>query len=297
MVTWELTIELILETFNLKQKDLANLLHIHPGTVSKIKNGGYSPTFTPEEIFHNIFDPDNKNSPAKDTIKGLLNTLKLIIEQPQYREIREVMDDCWSTADYRTFVETLIRRTRCFPRSRAPKTDISQLSNSKTQSEQLQNLFLMAVRGYKVMDIINRKPAIMTQDDSADLNNFLRDINRILPAYNSCDSLLRASIESFRNALQIQALTLEATLNNKIYSEGENVSINMEDDDMDSVKGNKIKNCLGLPEWSLELVESAEPENRLDLIRLGISEWGNFRNEMNRLFERILSWSNSATDT
>lgn len=294
MVTWKLTIELILDTFSLSQKQLANFLSISEGSLSKIKSGKRKFPFGAEAVFHNVFDPSNEKSPAKDTPKGLLTTLKMVIERPKYQEIRSIMDDCWNTADYRTFVETLIRRTQYDPGSHVQKSDTA---HSKLRSEQLRELFLIAVREYKVMDIINRKPAIMTYDDSTNLNNFLRNIDTILPAHTSCDNLLRASIESFRNAVQIQALTLQATLNNKFPPKGENASVNMEDDDRDSVKGNKIKNRLGLPEWSLELVESAEPKNRLDLIRLGISEWGNFRNEMNCLFERILSWSNSAIDT
>lgn len=294
VITWKLTIDLILETFGINQQELASLLGVGKSTLSRLKNGKQRPLITPEVVFYNVFDPDNKNSPAKDTPNNLLENLKDTIEYPQYQEIRKVMDDLWDKTDYKKFVEMLIQRTSYGPKFQVKTANMPNPNNTKTRSEQLQELFLRTIQAYKIMDIINRKPAVFNLNDSVCLNNFLRDTGTLLPAYNSCDALLRTSIESFSNSLQIQALTIEATLNNRFRFDGENATVNMEDSDIDPVKTAEIKNRLELPEFSLELVESVQ--DRLHLLKIGLSEWGNFRNEMNGLFDRIRTWSGEATE-
>lgn len=295
MICWNETISIIQELFELQEQDIAYLLGVSKTTLSKVKlsRQNASSKFIPNALYRKIFNPNTKGSPAfgKDE-KDLLSTLRLIIEE-EFANVRENLGDSWNSEDYRTFVMKLLELTR---RDISPPVTAKKkpVIDSKSGSEQLQELFLKAIHGYKIMDIINREPAILNRYDAADLNNFLRDIETILPAYNSCDVLLLTSIESFSNALRIQALSLDATLNNRFSFENENASVNMEDSDIDSVSGIEVKNRLELPEWSIELVESAK--DPLHLLRVGISEWGNFRSEMNCLFERIRSWGDKEAE-
>jgi len=299
MIEWRDIIEIIKKMFPISQTKIAELLRCNKSAITRLKKEGAQPTFTDEQMFLYIFNPANPESPASNLNKNgyYLRLLKEIIEE-NFKIVRESLDDCWDEQDYQTFVLRMLGRARHDKHLSPAELNTERVTNSNTakpQSEQLHEQFLMAVRKYRIMDIINRKPAIFNLDDSADLNNFLIVIDTLLPAYNSCDTLLRTYIEGFSNSLQIQALTLEATLNNRSRFDGENAAVNMEDSDIDSVKATEIRNRLEIPEFSLELVESAK--DRLHLLRAGLSEWMNFRNEMNGLFERICSWSNSTTDT
>jgi len=295
MIEWRDIIEIAKRMFDINQTEIAKLLNCDKSAITRLKKEGAQPTFANEQMFSCVFDPSSPNSPASklNSNEYYLNLLKEIIEAgTDFIELRETLADCWDEKDYKIFVLRMLDRARNNRLSRSATLNTKSMTkpnNTKTQAEQLQALFLMAIHEYKVMDIINRKPAILNRLDSADLNNFLRDIDTILPAYNSCGGLLRASIESFSNALLIQVLSLDATLNNRFSFEDENASVNMEDTDTDLAETDEVKNRLELPEFSLELIESAEDQFRL--LRTGISEWGNFRDDMNRLFERIRLWS------
>ncbi len=293
MIEWRDIIEIIMKMFPISQTKIAELLNCHKAAITRLKKVGAQPSFADEQMFSCIFDPANPKSPASNLNNNAyyLWLLKEIIET-DFKDVQDALADCWNENDYQIFVLRMLGRARRNQQSRLTTLNaepITELNDIKTQSEQLQELFLRTIQGYKIMDIINRKPAVFNLNDSVCLNNFLRDIGTLLPAYNSCDVLLRTSIESFSNSLQIQALTLEATLNSRFRFDGENATVNMEDSDMDSVKAAEIKNRLELPEFSLELVESVQ--DRLHLLKIGLSEWRNFRNEMNGLFDRICRWS------
>ena len=74
---------------------------------------------------------------------------------------------------------------------------------------------------------------------------------------------------------------MDATLNNRFGFDNDDASVNMEDDNEEFVENGGQVNRTELPEWSLELVQAAK--DPIHLLRSVISEWGNFRNEMNRL--------------
>jgi len=170
---------------------------------------------------------------------------------------------------------------------------VEPVVRAESDEEHIRDFFIAAAQQFKIMDSINRKPAILNRVDSTNLNIFLQEINSLLVGRN-CDSSLQAPIISFIGALQIQVLSLDATLNNRFGFDNDDASVNMEDDDEEFVKNGGQVNRMDLPEWSLELVQEAS--DPVHLLRTGISEWGNFRNEMNRLFEVIRTWKNKDGD-
>ena len=166
-------------------------------------------------------------------------------------------------------------------------SNIEPVKNEKSDAEQVRDFFVAAAQQFKVMESINRKPAILNRTDSANLNIFLREIEHLISGRN-LDSSLQIPIDNFTRALELKVLSLDATLNNRFGFENDAASCNMEEDDSDSAEGHEWVNRAGLPEWSIELVKAAE--DPIYLLKMGISEWGNFRNEMNLLFETICAW-------
>ena len=113
MITWGDTIGIILDMFStVNQKQLAGLLGISVSSLSKIKTGKRKGSFESEAVFNQVFNPDMTSSPAKDTPRYLLNSLKDIIGSPKYEKVYKGMADCWNETDYKTFVITLLNRTR-----------------------------------------------------------------------------------------------------------------------------------------------------------------------------------------
>lgn len=171
------------------------------------------------------------------------------------------------------------------------ETPLITAPQRKLSSEEICDLFLKATRACEVMDTINRKPAILNRDDSARLNAFLDRMDFLIPNAAPCDALLSASIRSFIDALRIQVLTLDANLNRRFSFEDESASINMEDD-KDWKKNRRRGHRPELPDLSLNLIlKSADPVN---LGKIAVLEWGNFRDKMNRLFEDISSWQSKS---
>ena len=174
---------------------------------------------------------------------------------------------------------------------RTVKNSVAPMSappQNQITSEQMYKLFLEGVHQYKVMDIINRKPAILNREDSASLNVFLSKIDILVPYHSPYDDSLYASMRSFIDALRIQVLTLDANLNNRFSFEDETASINMEDDkDCD-----EYPNPLGLPELTPELIKSAY--DPIGLTEILVRGWGNFRDKMNLLFKDISSWQSKS---
>lgn len=176
-------------------------------------------------------------------------------------------------------------------------TPVVVTPQKKLSSEQVRDRFLEAVQHFKIMEIINRRPPIFNRMDSATLNVFLRKIDVLISKYdNHNDSLsLYTSISTFTESLQIQALSIEATLNWTFDFDDENASINMEDDGK-STKNKKYSKKkitrklkkVKIPELSVELIANAE--DPCSLIRIKVEKWANFRDEMNLPFHDISSW-------
>lgn len=161
----------------------------------------------------------------------------------------------------------------------------------KPSSEEIRDWFLKLTDVCEVMDTINRKPAILDRDDSARLNAFLDRMDFLIPNAVPCNNLLCASIRSFIEVLRIQVLTLDANLNSRFSFEDKSASINMEEDE-DWKKNRNSGHRSKISDLSLDLIlESADPVN---LGKLAVSEWGNFRDKMNLLFNEISSWQNKS---
>lgn len=283
--------------FEIKEADVATLLGVSPTTLSKVKNGGQNASnkFVPTAIYRKIFDPATSSSPAygKKT-ESLLSDLKMIIET-SFPTVQESLADCWKTEDYQKFVKELLSQTR---RSlRPPKPDnsepITKPSNTKTQSEQLQESFLMTAREYKVMEIINRQPPDLYRVDSASLSLFCDQIRDLVP-YNSPPNSLEKLIEIFHDNLLRQTLVLDAMLNNQFGFDNESVSVNMEETDANSEEYRR--KMLGFDVYSLTDKVLGEAERPLELLKITDTEWGKFRYEMNYLFEKIRSWSDKTAE-
>ena len=157
----------------------------------------------------------------------------------------------------------------------------------KPPNEEIRDWFLKLTDVCAVMDTINRKPAILDRNDSARLNGFLDRMDFLISNAMPCNDLLCASIKSFIEALRIQVLTLDANLNSRFSFEDKSASINMEEDE-DWKKNRNSGHRSKISDLSLDLIlESADPVN---LGKLAVSEWGNFRDKMNQLFSEISSW-------
>lgn len=177
------------------------------------------------------------------------------------------------------------------------ETAIIENPQRESPNEEIHDLFLKVTSACEVMDIINRKPAILNRDDSARLNAFLDRMDFLVPNTAPCNDPLLSAIRSFIEALRIQVLTLDTNLNSRFSFEDESASINMEDDKDWNENGSRKKNRKkghrsNLPDLSLDLIlESADPVN---LAKLAVSEWGNFRDKMNLLFDEISSLQNGS---
>lgn len=156
---------------------------------------------------------------------------------------------------------------------------------------QIRNMFLEAIHQYRIMGIINRNPPILDRHDSACLNAFLGKTNSMVFNCNPQSSPLYASIKSFIDALQFQVLSLDATLNNRFGFDDETAAINM-DNDNDLDEDNANLNRLNLPELSIELI--ADADDPVNLLKIAVEDWGNFRSKMNILFDDISSWQGKA---
>lgn len=113
MFLWSDVIQIILQTFEVTQNDLARLLNIDKSVLSKIKNGtrNIPQNIDAEFVFKCVFDCENPESFTRNTPSDILSTLKEVIEG-DYKEVRTSMDDCWDEKDYKSFVITFLNRAR-----------------------------------------------------------------------------------------------------------------------------------------------------------------------------------------
>lgn len=117
MITWKDTIAIIIQTYECKQKELADLLGVSTTFLSKAKAGDrdVSEYFEDEYSFKRIFDVNTSGSLAyrKDE-KELLDNMKFII-CGKFTNVMYAMEDCWDDANYQTFILKLLERTRRMP--------------------------------------------------------------------------------------------------------------------------------------------------------------------------------------
>lgn len=126
MITWNHTINIILETFDsINQQELAAMLGVTESVLSKIKSGKRKAPFNSDVVFNAVFDPTNPRSPAKDKPAFHLGIIKDIISKPQYEEVKKDMKDCWNEEDYNIFVKTLIKRTKNHQHQRTQSVPIT----------------------------------------------------------------------------------------------------------------------------------------------------------------------------
>lgn len=111
MITWIETIEFIMELFDVTQAEVAKRLGISPSQLSKIKSGTQAPTFTNEELYGAIFDLENSESFAEKIYNCNIEDVKNTIEE-LFPQIRQELEDCWESDDYKKFLYSLLRRTK-----------------------------------------------------------------------------------------------------------------------------------------------------------------------------------------
>lgn len=121
MITWKDTIDIIIQTLECTQQDIAERLEIEKSHLSKVKSGRLnapSEVFEPAKVYAKIFDTNAGDSLAhkknKKNEKYLLTDFKMIIEQ-DFKEVKCSMSDCWDSTDYHTFIMKLLERTRRTP--------------------------------------------------------------------------------------------------------------------------------------------------------------------------------------
>jgi len=167
------------------------------------------------------------------------------------------------------------------------EASISSDTQHEMSADQMRGLFARAVAHFDVMEIINRRPAILYRDDSASLNVFARRIcdMLVLPYKEKhTDPMLYSAINSFWDKLNIQAVSITTILNRRFDFDDESAFINLEEDEI-PVEPERAKRQIELPELTRELIsQSADP---LDIVERAHAEWGNFRNEMNLLYDEI----------
>lgn len=164
---------------------------------------------------------------------------------------------------------------------------IPTVSQNKPSVEQVRDIFLQYIDQFNVMNIINRKPAILNRDDSLKMDIFIDRMEPVVANCNPIDHPLYASINDFVHALRIQVLSLDATLNNRFGSENNTASINMEDHDEDWIKDNKKVKQWWIPKLDAKLITYAD--NPAHLIGIANGGWESFKNKMNALYKDILS--------
>lgn len=159
--------------------------------------------------------------------------------------------------------------------------------------KQVHELFLDTVREYKIMEIINRKPAILNRYDSANFRLFDEQIRTLAPG-NSPPNSLKRLIEAFSDCLLRRALSLDARLNNQFGYDNDAASVNMEEADANSKKYIQKLKSFGVSELTDEVLKEAK--DPLSLLKItGDSEWRKFRFYMNFLYDKISCWDDTKT--
>lgn len=171
---------------------------------------------------------------------------------------------------------------------------------------QIRNVFLNAVHRYKIMDIINREPPIWNRTDSAIIDIFVEQMERLNLANAPRNSFLCSSVKVFVELLHIKMIELDGNLNITFGPDNETASFNMEGDEnfpVEKAKALGIKPILELlagedEDYGDDEDDFAEDEYDIDPIKLlqfiQDENWGTFRKKMNLLLDNISSWQDEA---
>lgn len=113
MITWGDVVGIIACVFDINQTQLAKLMKCDKAAITRIKSGIQTPSFSAEQLFALIFDPDTSDSPASKGRRTPQYWLDLVKEEIEsdFKEVRKAMEDYWNENDYRTFVLVLLERT------------------------------------------------------------------------------------------------------------------------------------------------------------------------------------------
>ena len=183
MITWRETIDVIKEAFEINQKQLAIYLHISESALSRIRNEKADASFDYEAIFHDVFDPNNKNSPAytlRETEEELLKILKGTIEN-HFEGVRKTLTAyrCWEITDYESFVLKWLKRTGKALIAEDNRAELESLTEAP--DEQMVRIFEQAISEYHIATYIYNLPNYLMDgfpfsDQYFDMENFIKTI-------------------------------------------------------------------------------------------------------------------------
>ena len=134
MITWGDVIDIILNTFNISQTKLSELMDYNKDSISKMKHGKAVPSTKIDVIYDRVFYPATTDSPAyqygnTNNLASCLEAVKDTINSKKtpFPAVREAMDDMWDETDYKEFVCKLL--------SRAKKGPSSKIKSKETESD------------------------------------------------------------------------------------------------------------------------------------------------------------------
>ena len=109
-ITWRGIFSIAMETWELNNNSLADMLGYNRSTVGHIMSGKTKAiTLKNQDIYRNLFDPDNKTSPAsKDGEKHTFDVLKEFIANEGFGEATKVLNH----DNYKDYVMGLLRLAR-----------------------------------------------------------------------------------------------------------------------------------------------------------------------------------------
>ena len=146
---------------------------------------------------------------------------------------------------------------------------------------------LKALKHYQIMEIINRRPALLSRYDSADLGIFLGHAETVLEYKNSLDLTLYSLIKQFHNETMLQKLIIDATMNSYFGFDNDDAVINMDEGEI-PVENASNPNKQNLPELTPKLFETAKDPVGLHCV--DTKTWNQFRNIANHIYNQIVSW-------
>lgn len=172
MITWADIIELTCRLYNIKQKDISDLLGPEAPTLSKIKKGHQNvPDGFAKKYYAKLFNPSTIY-PVKNTfstVGNLLYSLECIIEN-DFKNIKQVMEKIWiddplSLSEkevlekYEKFAKTLLELTVSVKESSTAATKGKRQSKKKTAQVPQSNDNLVEIIPLdcdKIREIVNR---------------------------------------------------------------------------------------------------------------------------------------------
>jgi len=241
---------------------------------SKLRPGAILNDYDLDCLYNGVFNLKNKNSFLYGKKESeLVKSLK--------KEFKDDLEDIWDK-EYDDLIKIVLASANVRPPTEdSSSNECKGASHKETPSNQMRDSFIEIVERYGIMDLVNRKPAVFNRADSTKFSIFIDRIDLIL---NDPTNLVYTSIQQFQKKLHMQYLSLEATMNNRFGFDCESASVNMEDED-DFPESKKVLSRYKIPNLSMEII--ADSDDRFNIVKLAVKEWGNFRNEMNFLYEEI----------